>query len=1216
MKKFLTLILMLLSVAIGVNATNYYVDGTKADDTGNGQSWATAKKTITAAGALGVAGDNIFVKAGTYSISQTTSGSSCLATTAEKNYYGGFAGTESSTSDRVTSDLDNNGIIEPWEFTNATVISMTATNNAFGLTISTNTAQRYFDGFKLIGTIDFGTITGASAFNNFIKLNNFIVFQNNTINGVTITGTTNATSNGYSQGALLLAGGIASTINNCLFENNTSTLNCIYALDAQQSPFIHINGSTASGRNVLSNCILRKNQVTIDFTNFTMGTPAYNNPRGMLISMSIFGSSALVGQYNCMKNLIVHNNSATFIPKSGAAATTNLGNGGLIYTYNTAQATYDSIINCTVANNSMMRIGYAIRGGFSNTTQPYHVISNNALLDNKNNNGTGTISVQNLAINQAPTGAAGTITIANNIGNGGISATANVNNVFGNITDLSTTNNNAKGSYFSAPTSINGYSTDASVATSRWIIGSSSYLKAKGYSLAYKTDKAGFAFASTPSVGAYEQYTPTISGATTTLAFTSTYGTASTAQQFSVSGTKLYGNLVATAPAGYEVSTNGSSYGATATIARATGNPSATLYLRLKSTNNAGNYNSLNTVLSSTDASSVNISTPASGNTVSPKALTIGTASIASKVYDGNTTSGVVTSGSLSGFVGSETVTVSSAVGTYPDANVGTGKTATIVYTLGNGDNGGLATNYSLANESATGDITAATGSPSGDNLNNSGLTDNQLANTNLTISSGEFIINATKTVRSLTIAPGAKLTLSSGSLTATNGITLQSDPTGTATFVDTNTSSPLVVSGTVQQHVSAGRNWYITVPSIQSNSQLFTSSALNRGTSVVCFDEPSGTWIAPVDGKLDLMRGYIQVATSTPSVTGTTGTVDFSGKFNTGAYSINLTRTEGKSGYNLVGNPYPSYLNWNMVTKTNVSNTMWYRTKEGGVYKFYTYVANSGAGVGSPATVTNKIPPMQAFWVKVNTVGSGSIAVDNDMRSHFDDVDNIMKAPKQSVQKLIRLQVSNGTNTDEAVVYFNANALDTFDQYDALKRSNGEPSLPEIFTQAGAEQVVINGMTELKYNTEIPVGFKTGEANNFVISANEISNFEVGTKVILLDKLNPNTEIDLSNGVVYNFNSPITASTTDRFSLIIRTPGVTTYLDGNFKLNAQVFVNSVNQITIIAPEKSKYAIYNAVGQVIENGILNYKLNTVNKKLNTGVYVVKVGNQSNRVIVK
>jgi hypothetical protein len=234
-----------------------------------------------------------------------------------------------------------------------------------------------------------------------------------------------------------------------------------------------------------------------------MGSPAYNNPRGMLISMSIFGSSALIGQYNCIKNLLVYNNSAIFIPKGGTG-TTNLGNGGLIFTYNTAQATYDSIINCTVANNSMMRIGYGIRGNFSNTTQPYHVIANNVLLDNKNNNGSGTIAVQNLAINQAPAGAAGTITIANNIGNSGISATANANNVFGNITDLSATNNNAKGANFTSPNSINGYSTDASVVLSRWMIASTSYLKGKGVVTLNSTDKAGHSFAATPAVGAYE----------------------------------------------------------------------------------------------------------------------------------------------------------------------------------------------------------------------------------------------------------------------------------------------------------------------------------------------------------------------------------------------------------------------------------------------------------------------------------------------------------------------------------------------------------------------------------------------------------------------------------------------------------------------------------------------------------------------------------------
>jgi hypothetical protein len=86
---------------------------------------------------------------------------------------------------------------------------------------------------------------------------------------------------------------------------------------------------------------------------------------------------------------------------------------------------------------------------------------------------------------------------------------------------------------------------------------------------------------------------------------------------------------------------------------------------------------------------------------------------------------------------------------------------------------------------------------------------------------------------------------------------------------------------------------------------------------------------------------------------------------------------------------------------------------------------------------------------------------------------------------------------------------------------------------------------------------------------------------------------------------------------LIFRAQGNTTAIDNTNQLNAQVFVNANNQITIIAPEKASYSIYNAMGQLIENGTLNTKRETRNAKhLAAGVYVVKINNQSTRVIVK
>jgi len=92
---------------------------------------------------------------------------------------------------------------------------------------------------------------------------------------------------------------------------------------------------------------------------------------------------------------------------------------------------------------------------------------------------------------------------------------------------------------------------------------------------------------------------------------------------------------------------------------------------------------------------------------ITAKALSVTAPTIASKAYDGTTTAGAVTVGTLSGFVGSETVTATGAAAAYSSANVGTYNNVTITYTLANGTGGGLATNYTLANGTGSGSVTA-----------------------------------------------------------------------------------------------------------------------------------------------------------------------------------------------------------------------------------------------------------------------------------------------------------------------------------------------------------------------------------------------------------------------------------------------------------------------------------------------------------------------------
>lgn len=101
---------------------------------------------------------------------------------------------------------------------------------------------------------------------------------------------------------------------------------------------------------------------------------------------------------------------------------------------------------------------------------------------------------------------------------------------------------------------------------------------------------------------------PTITKTGTLTTFNTCLGTASASQTFTVSAQYLTANLILTAPTGYEISTDGSTYSSTLSISPTSGTVSARLiYVRLSSA--SVNGQSGNISISSTDAITQNIST-------------------------------------------------------------------------------------------------------------------------------------------------------------------------------------------------------------------------------------------------------------------------------------------------------------------------------------------------------------------------------------------------------------------------------------------------------------------------------------------------------------------------------------------------------------------------------------------------------------------------------
>lgn len=328
---------------------------------------------------------------------------------------------------------------------------------------------------------------------------------------------------------------------------------------------------------------------------------------------------------------------------------------------------------------------------------------------------------------------------------------------------------------------------------------------------------------------------PFINGPATATVFTTTYGTASAAQSFPVSGYSLAANLVATAPTGYEVSSDGITYDSTANFIPSSGYVSGTLYIRLAATAPvAGTYNSQNITLTSSGATTVNIATSASGNKVSAKTLTV-TATDVTKAYGMALTGGSgSTAFTSSGLQNSETI-----------------GSVTIAYGTGS------AAIASVASSPYTGQVTpsAATGG---------------------TFTTGNY--NITYATGKITVTPAA-LTITANAKNKTYGTTQSTPVTGSTAFTPTG----------LQNGETVG-----TVTLTYGNGGLLATSAADSTSTITPSAAVGGTFTA-ANYNINYNTGTLTVVKATPTFFGLTANSSIS----YGTATVSLSGTVSASlGY------------------------------------------------------------------------------------------------------------------------------------------------------------------------------------------------------------------------------------------------------------------------------------------------------------------------------
>ncbi len=483
-----------------------------------------------------------------------------------------------------------------------------------------------------------------------------------------------------------------------------------------------------------------------------------------------------------------------------------------------------------------------------------------------------------------------------------------------------------------------------------------------------------------------------------------------------------------------------------------------------------------------------------------------------------------------------------------------------------------------------------------------------------------------TLTVNTLTVNNGAKLIVYAGkkltvSSTITNnagnsGILIKStglEATGTGSLLHSTAN----VSATVERYLTGsntgavpnGIMWYVSAPINNEFVDVFTPVSAGNYNKFWKHEEAVGyTQILDAEAATTAMnvgKGFIVRPWNA------TNTFQFEGNLNSG--DVVIPCTNSVNGWNLIGNPYPSPIDWakvatNDIELSNVYNTVIFRTGEVGARKFVTYngVSNYATDINygaetNEASAISIIPAMQAFWV--NASGAGSVTFKNSARVHTGQA----FYKNEDTNPIIRINVAHNEFKDQTIIYFNDNASDNFDEYDSPKFDNST-EFPEIYTMSAVKpKLAINGFNKTAKNQIIPLGFKTLNQGEFEIEIVQFENFEAET-VVFFEDTETGIIIDLNETSIYNFYSEI-AETESRFRIIIN-PSVTLLEELLNRNSNDLNIFSYSDNLVVAGnnlQASTIEVFNLNGQCVFSGILaNENHNLIELKLNTGIYMARV----------
>ena len=462
------------------------------------------------------------------------------------------------------------------------------------------------------------------------------------------------------------------------------------------------------------------------------------------------------------------------------------------------------------------------------------------------------------------------------------------------------------------------------------------------------------------------------------------------------------------------------------------------------------------------------------------------------------------------------------------------------------------------------------------------------------------------------------------GTLNADNKLTLLSSTTKTALVDGASTGAANDI--VMQRYLSSGFGYKYFSSPFQASTVNEFSDEIDLGSAgdfpgVHGYDETlnSTGWVYYNNSSNTLtpLRGYaVQFGTSSSPLT-----VDIAGDANNGSVSINLFNNNNTytQGFNLVGNPYPSPIDWDATsgwTRTNIDDAVYYfdasnSDQYGGTYSSYIN------GVSSDGIADNIIPAMQAFFVHVTDGSypvSGSLGMDNNVRVNTFNPAFHKLDPSQSPLLRIAATFAGGKKNDAAVIYFDTDASMGFDlELDAMKMMNTDAAVPNLYVLPGSGvKMSICGMPDPADSINmVPLGLETAKDGDVQFKINDMDNIPSGLNIYLTDaktktiqdvRINPVYQTTLAKG-----------KHDSRFSIVFSKNPLSDSLFAPHSLNAyssngKIFV----YLNLLTGEKGTLVVVNTLGQVIARHELNgFGYHEIPASYSSGIYIVSFYANSN-----